>query len=233
MSSYQLNDLLITPAKNSPRAVVILAHGSGAGMRHSFMEAMANALASLELEVIRFNFPYMQQAEAAGKHRPPNRMPVLLEAMQDVMRLVSKLEPSLPLILAGKSMGARVASQLLTLSNISEYRVLASVSFGYPFHPPGKPDKLRLDHFDDIRRPHLVLQGTRDPFGKQQEVKNYPLGENTKVDFVNSGEHSFIPLKSAGTSQQALIQYAAQQTANLVCEQINATHQNEMQKQTA
>lgn len=220
MSSYQLNDLLITSAKNTPKAIVVLAHGSGAGMRHHFMQMLADALAEQDFEVIRFNFPYMQVAEQQGKMRPPNKMPVLLEAMQSVIRLVSKLEPCLPIVVAGKSMGARVASQWLCADQSRQYPAIAAVSYGYPFHPPGKPEKLRLTHFDDIPHPHLILQGTRDPFGKQQEVMSYSLGENNRVEFVESGEHSFIPLKSSGTTQQALIQYAALKTAALINSQL-------------
>lgn len=225
MSSYQLSDLLITPAKNSARAVIILAHGSGAGMRHHFMSTLAEALAEHDFEVVRFNFPYMQLAEAAGKPRPPSKMPMLIQAMREVIQLVSKLEPDLPLIIAGKSLGARVASQVLTHEQLShepliQYRIEAGISFGYPFHPPGKADKLRLSHFDEISKPHLVLQGTRDPFGKRNEVESYSVGRMNEVIFVESGEHSFIPLKSSGVSQQTLIEFAADQSAEFIQQQL-------------
>lgn len=216
MSSYQLNDLLVTPALTTPKAIIVLAHGSGAGMRHTFMESLAVALAQHNFEVIRFNFVYMQLAEDAGKPRPPSKMPVLIAAMQEVVSLVATLEPSLPIVIAGKSMGARVASHIISAEHVCHESVVASVSYGYPFHPPGKPEKLRLTHFDSLTHPHLILQGSRDPFGKEAEVKKYPVGENTQLNFIESGEHSFIPLKSAGTTQQALIQYAAQQTSQFL-----------------
>lgn len=229
MSSYQLSDLLITPAKNSARAVIILAHGSGAGMRHHFMSTLADALSAHDFEVVRFNFPYMQLAEAAGKPRPPSKMPTLVQAMQDVIQLVSKLEPDLPLIVAGKSMGARVSSHILTNEKLTQApltqcQIKAGISFGYPFHPPGKADKLRLSHFDEIAKPHLVLQGTRDPFGKRNEVESYSVGKMNNIVFVESGEHSFIPLKSSGSSQQTLIEFAALQSAKFIQQHLMQTN---------
>jgi predicted alpha/beta-hydrolase family hydrolase len=110
------------------------------------------------------------------------------------------------LVIAGKSMGGRVAT-LLAASDLLPAVVRGVIAFGYPFHPP-KKDNWRTEHFIGLKRPVLVLQGERDPFGSTEELagKSWP---SIDLKWLQSGDHDFVPLKKSGLSQQQLIEQAA------------------------
>jgi predicted alpha/beta-hydrolase family hydrolase len=176
---------------------VILAHGAGAGMDTPFMATIAAGLAAHELRVIRFEFPYMQRRRADGGRRPPDRMPVLMEAWREAIATVG---PAQRLVIGGKSMGGRVASMIA-----DDVGVAGLVCLSYPFHPPGKPEKLRVEHLAGVRTPSLILQGTRDPFGKPEEIAGYDLSGRIRVFWLEDGDHSFKPrVKSGRTLGQNL-----------------------------
>ncbi len=172
---------------------LVLAHGAGAGLDHPFMQAMAKGLAADGIKVVLFDFPYMQRARAENKKRPPDRMPALLEAMQAVIDGTEG-----PVFLGGKSMGARVA---LTLAAQMGERCKGALALGYPFHPPGKPERLRLEPFEGLAKPTLILQGERDTFGRRDEVAAYPLPANVRLHYLADGDHSFKPRKASGHSE--------------------------------
>ena len=96
--------------------------------------------------------------------------------------------------------------------------VAGLVCLGYPFHPPGKPDKLRVDHLQSLRTPTLILQGERDPFGNREQGAGYPLSKTVQLHWLTDGEHSFKPRKSSGVSLeenladavQAVVSFASQ-----------------------
>ena len=155
-----MSDVLINNVEN-PKAVVLLAHGAGAGMDTDFMSAIAKGLSQHEIHVVRFEFPYMVKRRSTGKKTPPNRLPLLQEEF-----LEHANELSGPLFIAGKSMGGRVATTILESS-----KALGSIAYGYPFHPPGRPEKLRIEHFESMTKPLLIIQGTRDPFGKKARMR--------------------------------------------------------------
>lgn len=165
-----------------------------------FMDQLAAAVAVAGLRVARFEFSYMAARRIDGRKRPPDRMPLLLDTFREAY-----LQCEGPVYVAGKSMGGRVASMLA-----DELGAQAAVCFGYPFHPPGKPDKTRVDHLGAIETPTLIIQGTRDPFGKPDEVRGYALGALVAVHWLHTGDHDFMPLKSSGQSQQQLITHAAE-----------------------
>ena len=121
----------------------------------------------------------------------------------------------LPLVIAGKSMGGRVAT-LLAASHLLPAQVKGVIAFGYPFHPP-KKDSWRTEHFVDLKRPVLVLQGDRDPFGSSDELagKSWPLVD---IKWLQSGDHDFSPLKKSGLSQQQLIEQAASLSRSFIDE---------------
>ncbi|MAX54774.1 MAG: alpha/beta hydrolase [Alcanivoracaceae bacterium] len=194
---------LISSAKN-PVATLLLAHGAGAPMDSPFMESLAAALADRGIQVVRFEFPYMQRRREEQRKFPPNRAPQLLEAFA---RQVASVERSgLPLWVGGKSMGGRMAS-MLAAEGASE--IDGVVAFGYPFHPPGKPENTRTEHLASLAVPMLICQGERDPFGKPEEVKGYSLDEGIRVQWLEGGDHDFKPLKRSGRTQQQLIEEAA------------------------
>lgn len=193
----------------NPLARIILCHGAGAGSESDFMQALAKELEQLNLAVTLWDFPYMEKAKALGKRRPPDRLPVLLEALR---QQVVQDDKRLPLVLAGKSMGGRVATHLL---NELE---LPGIAYGYPFHPLGKPDKLRVEHLKELHQPLLVVQGERDGFGHQQEVAEYGLTEPVEFCWLADGDHSFKPRKASGLTQAEHIRSAAQASLKFIQE---------------
>ena len=181
----------------------IFAHGAGAPMDSPFMNRMASHLEEQGVAVIRFEFPYMQERREMGKKRPPNPIAVLEEYYSDVISdRVQAL--NVPVFIGGKSMGGRVASLVAAHSNLHD-SVCGVICFGYPFHPPGKQEKLRIDHMGELKVPQCIFQGTRDPFGKPQEVEGYSLPANVEVHWQDSGDHDLLPTKRSGVTQEQII----------------------------
>lgn len=178
-------------------ATIILAHGAGAGMEHPFMESFATGLANRGMKVIRFNFPYMQKTIEDGKKRPPDRAPKLLEAYEAVIKEATRNDQ--PLIIGGKSMGGRIASMLAASS---ETPIDGLVCLGYPFHAPGKPEKVRTDHFPDIKVPTLIVQGERDPFGGTALIDTMSFPANFEIHVAPDGNHDLTPRKKSGHTQE-------------------------------
>ncbi|WP_036552219.1 alpha/beta family hydrolase [Neptunomonas japonica] len=179
---------------------VILAHGAGAGMQSEFLEELAKYLAGNGVQVVRFEFPYMQQRRIDGKKRPPNRADKLIDAYKEV---VEEFSDSVPLFLAGKSMGGRIASMILEDSS-----ALACFVFGYPFHPVGKLLTTRADHMRDLTKPLCVFQGERDPMGTKDEVQQYLLPSAVMLNWLADGNHDLKPRKSSGFTQLEHMRYA-------------------------
>jgi len=182
------------------RGDILFAHGAGAPMDHPFMSSYAEALALEGFRVIRFEFPYMAKRRLDGKRRGPDRAPALLECFAEMIRAVKR--PNIPLIIAGKSMGGRMATMLAAATDESDYAPIhhmidGSFVLGYPFHPPGKPEKLRTAHLPDIMVPTIICQGERDPFGRRDEVEGYDIGD-VSLCWIPDGDHSFKPRKSSG-----------------------------------
>lgn len=198
------------PADGQPFATVLLAHGAGAAMDSPFMQLLSAELSAQGLRVIRFEFPFMHERRLTGRKRPPDPMPRLLEHFRG--QLASVVAQGLgelgPVFIGGKSMGGRVASMLA-----DELPVAGVACFGYPFHPPGKPDKTRTAHLQHLTTPVLIVQGTRDPLGMRQEVAGYLLSDCLRVHWLDTAEHDFKPLKASGRSQAQLIREAAAVTA--------------------
>ena len=163
-----------------------LAHGAGAPMDSPFMQAVAEGVAAKGYRVARFEFPYMAKRRDDGRKRPPDRADILLAAWRDA---VGRLGPE-RLVIGGKSMGGRIASMIAGVRGL--------VCLGYPFHPPGNPQNLRVEHLSTMRTPTLILQGERDPFGTPPEVSRYDLAPAIRVDWIPDGDHSFKPRKSSG-----------------------------------
>ncbi|GGA78909.1 alpha/beta hydrolase [Neiella marina] len=193
--------------KAKPVARVLLAHGAGAGSDSEFMQELAGQLSAQHIEPVLFDFPYMLKAKELNRKRPPDRLPVLLQAMTEQ---VESLPADLPLFLAGKSMGGRVATMLL------ETLALPGIAYGYPFHPIGKPERLRVEHLQQLKQPLLIVQGERDTFGNQREVAEYPLSSAVQLAWLADGDHSFKPRKASGFSQRQHIERAAALSAQFI-----------------
>lgn len=198
---------------DKPKATLLLAHGAGAGCNSEFMQLMNCALSAYQLEVVCFNFSYMQQAIALGKKRPPSRLPVLIdEFVQQVNKHQNNQQA---LFIGGKSMGGRVASHLAVMEELKAI-VNGVVVYGFPFHPPGKPEQTRHAHFSEIKVPTMIVQGERDTFGTGTEIERYTIPQQVSVVYLQDGDHSFKPRKASGIDQQHNIDAAAKHTAEFI-----------------
>ncbi|WP_226668918.1 alpha/beta family hydrolase [Microbulbifer aggregans] len=188
----------------------LFAHGAGAPMDSDFMQAFSSMLAAQGVGVVRFEFPYMAERRRTGGRRPPNKMDVLLASFQEqIDRAVSELKPR-ALFIGGKSLGGRVAS-MLAEENFVGGKVTGAVCLGYPFHPQGKPEKLRTEHLADLTCPTLVVQGTRDALGNREEVEGFPLSAAIQCHWLEDGDHDFKPRRASGFTQLQHWQSAVEQ----------------------
>jgi uncharacterized protein len=185
---------LLESGKGNDGATIILSHGAGAPMDSPFMAFFANGLAEKGHYVLRFEFPYMQRHRAEGTKRPPDRQPKLLECWKDVIDQVGQASN---LIISGKSMGGRMASLIA-----DEMQVKGLVCLGYPFHAPGKMDKPRTEHLQDLKTPTLILQGERDAMGSCETVSGYTLSDAIEIKWLPDGDHSFKPRKKSGHTEE-------------------------------
>lgn len=181
-------------------ATFIVAHGAGAGQQSPFMIAFAEAMANLGFDVVTFNFPYTEQ-----KRRLPDRAPVLEACYAAVIHETLRRIPSATqhLFIGGKSMGGRMATQLAAAD--SSLPIAGLVLLGYPFHPPGKPEKRRDAHLPSVGRPMLVVQGSKDAFGTPDELRPvFDALPAATLYVVEGGDHSFKVSRAAGASQAAI-----------------------------
>ncbi|ROP25005.1 alpha/beta fold hydrolase [Vibrio crassostreae] len=205
-----MNNVIIDGEDNP--ITFIFAHGAGAGMDHEFMQSVAKGLAFKGIRVIRFNFPYMIKRAEDGKRRPPDRAPKLLEAYQEIIEQTDADK----LVIGGKSMGGRMASHLSELDNVA-----AMACLGFPFHPPGKPEKYKGAHLAELAKPCLILQGERDTFGKREEFADFNLSDSIRVEFIPDGDHSFKPRKSSGYTEQQNIALTVEKLSAFIKEVLN------------
>jgi predicted alpha/beta-hydrolase family hydrolase len=191
---------------------LLLAHGAGAPMDSPFMNAVAAGIAKNGFRVLRFEFPYMRARRDEGRKKPPDRGPVLEQAWREAIREAAGKKGAKGVVIGGKSMGGRIASMVA-----DDAGVAGLVCLGYPFHPPGQPEKLRVAHLEDLKTPALIVQGERDAFGTKDEVSQYSLSKKIRVLFLPDGDHSFKPRASSGrTEKQNLDEAVALVSAFLV-----------------
>lgn len=166
---------------------IILAHGAGASMEHVGMQSLTDGFVTRGFRVVRFEFPFMH-ARREGRRPGPDRMPKLQACFHEVIASQQG-----PVVLAGRSMGGRVATMIA-----DDVQAKAVIAFGYPFHPPRKPDNLRTAHLEHLQTATLIVQGERDPFGTPVEVAGYALSDRIEVLWIADGDHSMTPRKKSG-----------------------------------
>jgi uncharacterized protein len=197
------------PKRGADRAV-LLAHGAGADMNAAALTTVADALADNKIPSLRFNFPY----KAAGR-RAPDRPPVLEASVRDAIAELAKTSkvPPQRLVLGGRSMGGRICSMVAASDG-----ALGLALLGYPLHPPGRPERLRVDHFSQLRMPVLFASGTRDAFGTPEELKKYAKTIRGRVKFhwIETADHGFKPLKSSGLTPAEALQGVAESVVAFV-----------------
>ena len=173
---------------------LVLAHGAGAGSSHPWMKRVAAGLEARGIQVVMFDFPYIQ----AGKSLP-DRAPVLEAAWRNVWAGVVARATG-PVFAGGKSMGGRMASMVASRTGADGFVPAPAglLFFGYPLHPPGKPQQRRDAHLPNIRVPMLFLHGTRDGFGTPDEMESLVATLPTAtLRLCDQGDHSLIAPKKA------------------------------------
>ncbi|SMX25042.1 alpha/beta fold hydrolase [Boseongicola aestuarii] len=175
----------------SESTTILFAHGAGAPMDSPAMTAIAEALAAQGRRVVRFEFSYMADRRTQGTRKPPPRAN---ELNAEYHAAIEELQVNGPLIIGGKSMGGRVASMIAD-ELFEADRIAGLLCVGYPFHPIGKPEKLRTEHLQHLRTPTLICQGTRDQFGSKEEVSGYELSSTIQLSWFEDGDHDLKPRK--------------------------------------
>lgn len=192
-----MNYLIDRGAADRSCGTLILAHGAGAPMDSDFMANLTQRLVEAGIVVVRFEFPYMAQRRIGGSKRPPDRQPLLLDCWRQVFLAISERNDlPRPLLIGGKSMGGRMASLVA-----DELRADGLCCIGFPFHAPGKPDKLRVEQFLSMVTPARIFQGTRDTFGKPHELEEVIFSPAVKVQWLEDGDHDLKPRKASGLHQ--------------------------------
>src|SRR6266498_1105264 len=162
-------------------------------MDSAFLTTVAKSIAGRGFRVARFEFAYMRARRSGGRRGGPDSPAVLRETW---LETIAKLGGGEKLVIGGKSMGGRIASMVA-----DEAGARGLVCLGYPFHPPGKPEKLRTKHLEMLRTPTLIVQGTRDALGSREDVAGYRLSASIRIAWIEDGDHSFKPRKSSGRTE--------------------------------
>ena len=192
-------DLHTYPVDGEPRALLVLAHGAGAGQQHPFIVGTARGLARRGIDVATFDFPYM----AAGR-RAPDRPEVLERAFRDAIEAGRRWSRAARLFIGGKSMGGRIATHL---GAEGVDRLMGIIALGYPLHPPAKPEQLRVAHLPRIAVPVLIVQGERDTFGTPPELQPVieTMGAPVTLHVVAGGDHSLAVKRGGPPIQEAVL----------------------------
>ena len=193
-----------------PKALMILSHGAGAGMDHSFMSNLAGELNNQDISVLRFNFPYIDQGR-----RAPDSPKKAQKTIENVVTYAAASLPETPLYVGGKSYGGRMASHCAAQKTIPSVRGL--IFYGFPLHAPGRDSKDRAAHLTEVGVPMLFLQGANDKLANINLI-----GEVTQeldlatLKTFKRGDHSFKVPKSMGLSPEEMIVKLATETAEWI-----------------
>jgi len=176
---------------------VLLAHGAGAGQDHPLVALLRDGLASHGYPVVTFEYSYM-----AKGHRRPDRPPVLMSVHRAALDWV-RTHLTERVILAGRSMGGRIASMLAAEGDAAE----GLICYSYPLHPPGRYDAIRAEHLWRVQMPMLFFVGGRDGFARKDLVDAYlrPLPGAT-VEVIDGADHALRMLKRSGVTTEQVIE---------------------------
>jgi predicted alpha/beta-hydrolase family hydrolase len=196
----KISTKIVAPKK--PKAVLVLAHGAGAGMDHPFMKSLAEELALHGITTVRYNFPYME-----NKRGRPDSPAVATKTVEAVAQKAQSLFPKLPVFAGGKSFGGRMTSTWVSASQPEGVRGI--VFYGFPLHAAGSPSNERAEHLYAIKVPMLFLQGTKDALADLTLLKPVckKLGTATLVTFekadhsFKAGKDNLIPKLAAVTAE--------------------------------
>lgn len=221
MTLFKLQDdrkiSIRTDYSDTPKYQLLLAHGAGAGMNHSFLEQIAGNLSKMNASVTRFNFPYMEEGRRSPGSPKKNVM-----VFSDVLEHIKNQDPALPVVLSGKSYGGRIASHWVSESS-KKSLVSAIVYLGFPLHSAGKPSKDRASHLASIKIPQLFVQGTHDALAKYELIREVIEScEKAELLTIEHANHSFsVARKYTQKSPEELIWEFCEQINNWILEQIS------------
>jgi predicted alpha/beta-hydrolase family hydrolase len=205
---------LLYPASKRQRAnvTVLLGHGAGADQLSAFMRMAAGGLAARGFDVMTFNFLYKEQGR--GMPDPKARLEACYQAIIKTALTHRKLKKN-RLVIGGKSMGGRIASQVAALE---PDRIAGLVFLGYPLHPPGRPEKMRDEHLQDVHAPMLFVQGARDAFGSADEIRAVIKSRRLHAELyaIEGGDHSFKVPKSLGVPQESIYEAIMDEVARWI-----------------
>ena len=207
---------LLYPAAKKIRAglTALLGHGAGANQLSGFMRMFARGLAERGLDVMTFNFIYMEQGRSVPDQKP--KLESCFRAVIEALAKHRKLKTN-RLVVGGKSMGGRIASQVVAAREQEPLAMDVSglVFLGYPLHPPGNPAKPRVEHLEHIQKPMLFVQGTRDALGTPEEIQPFVknLRPPAKIYAIDGGDHSFKTPKKFGVEQPQVYENAMDEIA--------------------
>lgn len=202
--AVKVSALLLEPPR--PEALLVFAHGAGAGMRHSTMEALAQALGKERIATFRYQFPYMEQGS-----RRPDRPDVAVATVKAAIAAAAKVRPRLPLFAGGKSFGGRMTTTAAARGEFNAARAL--ICFGFPLHPPKRPGKERAQHLSDVTLPMLFLQGTRDDLSDSRLLREVAKKlKGLTVHKLDGADHGYGVLKSSGRTPAELLAEVAKTT---------------------
>lgn len=198
--------LLVKP--QNAKALLVMAHGAGAGMRHRFMEDAAARLAELGVATLRYQFPYMEK-----RIKRPDSESTLTDTVRAAVATAKKLAGELPLFAGGKSMGGRMTSLAAVKQPLEGARGL--IYFGFPLHAAGNPGAERGAHLAEVELPMLFLQGSRDALADLKLLRTLcrKLGKRIELFVINGGDHSFHMLKSSGKSDEQALSTVVEKAA--------------------
>ena len=184
--------------KNRARVTILLGHGAGADQMSGFMRMVASGFAARGLDAMTFNFIYKEKRKSVPD--PKAKLEACYRSVIEAAIANKKLKGN-KLVIGGKSMGGRIASQVAAEHSEG---IDGLVFLGYPLHPPGRPDKLRDEHLPKIKAPMLFVQGSRDAFGTEAEIRAIIKKHRLRAELyvVESGDHSFKVPKSIAPQQQ-------------------------------
>ena len=191
---------MILDSPKSAKALLVLAHGAGAGMKHPFMAAVAKGFAERGIATLRYEFDYM--AKGSKRPDPPK---VAQARVREAVAEAARRMPGVPLFAGGKSFGGRMTSQAQAESPLEG--VLGLVFFGFPLHAAGKPSADRAKHLAEVKVPMLFLQGSRDALADLKLLTPVvkKLGALATLEIVEGADHSFhVPAKSGRSDADVL-----------------------------
>ncbi|MEQ6168836.1 alpha/beta family hydrolase [Ekhidna sp. MALMAid0563] len=198
-----------------PQAVLIIAHGAGAGMHHPFMSTLARGIADEDIHAVRFNFPYMEQGR-----RSPGSPKANIETWRLIVEHIATIYEGLDIFISGKSYGGRMASHLM--AETANDKVKGIIYYGFPLHAPGRDSKDRADHLSEVKVPQLFLQGSKDKLANI-DMMDQVIGELSKVELevIQDGDHSFNVPKKSGKTKEEVMDFLIKKSAKWIKSQLD------------